>query len=87
VIERLSVSKPHRVLYIAGAQGIEERRTFLTAPWRRMDYVGAIVADISHVTSGRSIDRKYVLGLIWDPAGDVAGSVANASDDLAAGNV
>ena len=36
---------------------------------------------------GGSIDRKYLLGLISDLAGDVAGSIANAADDLAAGGV
>ena len=52
-----------------------------------LDYVGAIVADTDHVAPGGSIDREYLLGLISDVAGDVAGSITNAADDLAAGRV
>ena len=36
-----------------------------------LDYVGAIVKDTGHVAPGGSIDRKYLLGLISDVAGDV----------------
>jgi hypothetical protein len=49
------------------------------------DYVGAILADTDHIAPGGSIDRKYLLGLISDVAGDVPGSIANAAEDLAAG--
>jgi hypothetical protein len=52
-----------------------------------LDYVSTIVVDTSHVAPGGSIDRKYPLGLISDLAGDVAGSIANAADDLAVGRV
>jgi hypothetical protein len=52
-----------------------------------LDYVGAIVADTDHVAPGGSIDRKYLLGLISDVAGDVAGSISNAAGHLAAGRV
>jgi hypothetical protein len=51
------------------------------------DYVGAIVTDTDHVAPGGSIDRKYLVGLISDLAGDVAGSISSAADDLAAGRV
>jgi hypothetical protein len=50
-----------------------------------LDFVGAIVVDTDH--PGGSIDPKYLMGLISDLAGDIAGSVANAADDLAAGGV
>jgi hypothetical protein len=49
-----------------------------------LDYVGAIVTDTDHIAPGGLIDRKYLLGLISDVAGDVAGSITNAAEDLAA---
>jgi hypothetical protein len=88
LIERLAVLKPYRILYIADARDIEERAEHLQQVLGAMlDYVGAIVADTSHVAPGGSIDRKYLLGLISDLAGDVAGSIANAADDLAVGRI
>jgi hypothetical protein len=78
--------RPYRILYIADAQDLGERAEHLQQVLGAvLDYVGAIVADTSHVAPGGSIDRKYLLGLISDLAGDVAGSIANAADDLAAG--
>ena len=86
LIERLAVLKPYRILYIADAQDLGERAEHLQQVLRAvLDYVCAIVADTGHVAPGGSIDRKYLLGLISDLAGDVAGSIANAADDLAAG--
>ncbi len=86
LIERLAVLRPYRILYIADAQDLEERAEHLQQVLGAvLDYVGAIVADTSHVAPGGSINRKYLLGLISDLAGDVAGSIANAADDLAAG--
>jgi hypothetical protein len=65
LIERLVVSKPHRVLYIADARDLEERAEHLQQILGAvLYYVGAIVADTSHVAPGGSIDRKYLLGLI-----------------------
>jgi hypothetical protein len=88
LIERLAVLKPYRIRYIADAQDIKERAEHLQQVLGAvLDYVGAIVADTRHVSPGGSIDRKYLLGLISDLAGDVAGSIANAADDLAAGRV
>jgi hypothetical protein len=88
LIERLAVLKPSRILYIAEAQDLEERAEHLQKVLGAvLGYVGAIVADTSHVAAGGSIDRKYLLGLISDLAGDVAGSIANAAGDLAAGRV
>lgn len=88
LIERLAVLKPYRILYIADARDLEERAEHLQQILGAvLDHVGAIVADTSHVAPGGSIDRKYLLGLISDLAGDVAGSIANAADDLAAGRV
>jgi hypothetical protein len=88
LIESLAVLKPCRILYIADARDLEERAEHLRQVLSVMlDYLGAIVADTSHVTPGGSIDRKYLLGLISDLAGDLAGSIANAADDLAAGRV
>jgi hypothetical protein len=43
------------------------------------------VTDTDHVAPGGSIDRKYLLGLISDLAGDVAGSISSAAGDLVAG--
>jgi hypothetical protein len=81
-------TKPHRILYIADARDLEERAEHLQQVLGAvLDYVGAIVTDTSHVAPGGSIDRKYLLGLISNVAGDVAGSIANAADDLAAGRV
>jgi hypothetical protein len=88
VIERLAVSKPHRILYIANARDLEERAKHLQQILGAvLDYVGALVADTSHIAPGGSIDRKYLLGLISDVAGDVAGSISNAAAYLAAGRV
>jgi hypothetical protein len=88
LIQRLAVLKPYRILYIADAQDLEERAEHLQQVLGAvLDYVGAIVGDTSHVAPGGSIDRKYLLGLISDLAGDVAGSIVNAADDLAAGRV
>jgi hypothetical protein len=86
LIERLAGSEPHRILYIVDARDLEERAEHLQQILGAvLDYVGAIVADTDHVAPGGSIDRRYLLGLISDVAGDVAGSIANAADDLAAG--
>jgi hypothetical protein len=88
LIERLAVLRPYRILYIADAQDLEDRAEHVQQVLGAvLDYVGAIVADTSHVSPGGSIDRKYILGLISDLAGDVAGSIANAADDLATGRV
>jgi hypothetical protein len=88
LIERLVVLKPYRIRYIADAQDLNERAEHLQQLLGAvLDYVGSIVADTSHVAPGGSIDREYLLGLISDLAGDVAGSIANAADDLAAGRV
>jgi hypothetical protein len=88
LIERLVGSKPHRILYIADARDLEERAEHLQQILGAvLDYVGTIVTDTSHVAPGGSIDRKYLLGLISDLAGDVVGSIANAADDLTAGRV
>jgi hypothetical protein len=86
LIERLAVLKPYRILYIADAQDLEERAEHLQQVLGAvLDYVGAIVTDTDHVAPGGSIDRKYLLGLISDVAGDVAGSIMNVADDLAVG--
>jgi hypothetical protein len=88
LIERLAVLKPSRILYIADAQDLEERAEHLRQVLGAvLDYAATIVADTSHVAPGGSIDRKYLLGMISDLAGDVAGSIANAADDLATGKV
>jgi hypothetical protein len=88
LIERLAVLRPYRILYIADARELGERAQHLQQVLGAiLDYVGAIVADTSQVAPGGSIDRKYLLGLISDLAGDVAGSIANAADDLAAEGV
>ena len=88
LIERLAVLKPRRILYIADAQDLADRAEQLQRVLGTvLDYVGTIVVDTSHIVPGGSIDRKYLLGLISDLAGDVAGSISNAADDLAAGRV
>jgi hypothetical protein len=88
MIERLAVLKPYRIRNIADAQDLEEHAGHLQQVLGAvLDYVGAIVVDTSHVAPGGSIDRKYLLVLISDVAGDVAGSIANTADDLAAGRV
>jgi hypothetical protein len=88
LIKRLSGSKPHRILYIADARDLAERAEHLQQVLGAvLDYVGAVVTDTDHVAPGGSIDRKYLLGLISDVAGDVAGSISNSADDLAAGRV
>jgi hypothetical protein len=84
-IERLAA---YRILYIADAQDLKERAEHLQQVLGAvLDYVGAIVGVTSHVSPDGSIERKYVLGLISDLAGDVGGSIANAADDVAAGRV
>jgi hypothetical protein len=88
LIERLAGSKPHHIRYIADAQDLEERAGHLQQVLGAvLDYVGAVVTDTDHVAPGGSIDRKHLLGLISDVAGDVAGSISNAADDLVAGRV
>jgi hypothetical protein len=70
----------------ADARDLEERTEHLQQILGAvLDYVGAIVTDTDHVAPGGSIDRKYLLGLISDVAGHVAGSICNAADDLMAG--
>lgn len=69
LVERLAASKPHRILYIADARDLEERAEHLQRILGALlDYVGAIVADTDHLA----------------PARDVAGSISNAAEDLAA---
>jgi len=80
--------RPTSRLVIADAQDLAERAEHLQQVLGAvLDCVGAIVADTSQVAPGGSIDRKYLLGLTSDLAGDVAGSIANAADDLAAGGL
>jgi hypothetical protein len=80
LIERLAGSKPRRILPIADAQDIEGRAEHLQqVVGAVLDYVGAIVTDMDHVAPGGSTHRKYLLGLISDVAGDVAGSITNAA--------
>jgi hypothetical protein len=70
----------------ADARDIDERAEHLQLVLGAvLDYVGAIVTDMDHVAPGGSIDRKYLVGLISDVAGEVAGSISNAADHLAAG--
>jgi hypothetical protein len=88
LIERLAASKPHRILYIADARDLEERaKHFQQVLGAVLDYFGAFETETDHIAPGGSIDRKYLLGLISDVAGDVAGSITNAADDLVAGRV
>jgi hypothetical protein len=88
LIERLAGLKPHRILYIADARDLKERAEHLHQVLAAvLAYVGAILTDTDHVAPGGSIDREYLLGLISDVAADVAGSISNAADDLAAGRV
>jgi hypothetical protein len=88
LIEHLAALRPHRIVYIADAQDLEERAEHIQRVLGAvLDYVGAIVADTGHIAPGGSIDSKYLLGLISDVAGDVTGSIANPADDLAAGRV
>jgi hypothetical protein len=60
LIERLAVLKPYRIRYIADAQDLKERAEHLQQVLGAvLDYVGAIVADTSHVAPGGPIERKY----------------------------
>jgi hypothetical protein len=55
LIERLAVSTPHRILYIADARDLGERAEHLQQVLGAvLDYVGAIVVDTSHVAGGGS---------------------------------
>jgi hypothetical protein len=88
LIERLARSKPLGIIYIADARDLKECAEHLQQVLGAvLGYLGAIVTDTDHVAPGGSIDWKYLLGLISDVAGDVAGSISNAADDLAAGRV
>jgi hypothetical protein len=88
LIEHLTVLRPCRIVYIADTRDLDERAEHLQPVLgAALDYVGAMVADTNHVAPSGSIDRKYLLGLIFDLARDVAGSIANAADDLAPGRV
>jgi hypothetical protein len=80
--------KPLGIIYIADARDLKECAEHLQQVLGAvLGYLGAIVTDTDHVAPGGSIDWKYLLGLISDVAGDVAGSISNAADDLAAGRV
>jgi hypothetical protein len=78
-------ARSHRILYIADARDLEERAEHQQVYGAVLDYVGAIVTDTDHVAPGWSIDQKYLL--VSDVAGDVAGSISNAAEDLVAGRV
>ena len=86
LVTRLAATRPHRILYIADAHDLEERAEHLRAVFAAMaDYVGAIMLDTSDNAPVGSIDCKYVIGCLSDLAGDAAGAIANAADDLTAG--
>jgi hypothetical protein len=64
----------------------QERAEHLRAVSAAMaDYVGAIMLDTRDNAPVGSIDCKYVIGRFSDLAGDAAGVIANAADDLSAG--
>jgi hypothetical protein len=86
LVTRLAATRPHRIRYIADAQDLEERAEHLRAVFAAMaDYVGAIMLDTRDSAPVGSIDCKYVIRCLSDLAGDAAGAIANAADDLAAG--
>ena len=86
LVTRLAATRPHRIRSIADAHDLEERAEHLRAVFVAMaDYVGAIMIDTRDNTSVGSIDCKYVIGCLSDLAGDAAGVIANAADDLTAG--
>jgi hypothetical protein len=65
LIERLSVLKPCRTLYIADPEDLEERAERLQQVLGAvLDYVRNIVVDTNHVAPSGSIDRKYLLDLV-----------------------
>jgi hypothetical protein len=61
LIERLAVLRPYRILYIADVQDLEERAEHLRQVLGAvLDYVGAIVADTSHVApAARSTESTF----------------------------
>jgi hypothetical protein len=84
----VAVLKPGRILYIADAHDLEDRaervQRVLAAV---LGYVGEIVDNTSYVAPVGLVDGKYLMGRISDLAGDVAGAISNAADDLAARRV
>jgi hypothetical protein len=86
LVARLATSRPHQIVAIADRVDIEERaehvRDVLGAV---LSYVGAVVADTNHNLPIGLLDGAYVMRSISEVAGDIAGALLNAADDLAAG--
>jgi hypothetical protein len=86
LVARLATTRPHQIVAIADRVDIEERaehvRDILGAV---LSYVGTVVADTNDNLPVGLLDGAYVMRSIAELAGNVAGGLLNAADDLAAG--
>ena len=85
-VARLATTRPHQIVAIADRVDIEERaehvRDVLGAV---LAYVGTVVADTNDSLPVGLLDGAFVMSSISELAGNVAGGLLNAADDLAAG--
>lgn len=83
LIARLLNTKPNRIVAIADAADLQERAEHVRDVLDALRvYLGTIVADTANSMSSGFIDRNCVANHISDLAGDLAGAIANAADDL-----
>ena len=86
LVTRLAATRPHQIVAIADRLDVEERaehvRDVLDAA---LSYVGAVVVDTNANLPVGSLDGVSVMRCLSELAGDVAGRLLNAADELAAG--
>ena len=86
LVARLATTRPHQIIAIADRQDVEERaehvRDVLGAV---LAYIGTVVADTNDNLPIGLLNGAYVMRRISEFAGDAAGELLNAADDLAAG--
>jgi hypothetical protein len=80
LIERLAVSKPHEIRYVADARDLEDRAAHVQAIGNAViAYLTEIVADTAENANG--IDCDVCRGLI-DDISDIVGNFTNVAEDI-----
>jgi hypothetical protein len=86
LVTRLAATRPHLIVAIADRHDVQERaghvRDVLGSV---LAYIGTVVADTNDNLPTGLLDGAYVMRCVSGAAGDVASSLLNAADDLAAG--
>jgi hypothetical protein len=86
LIARLAAARPHQIVAIADRHDVQERAEHVRDVLGTvLTYIGAVVADTNDNLPTGLLDGAYVMRCVSGAAGDVASSLLNAADGLAAG--